>query len=220
MRRIFRSSFVASVIVFWGVLSIAKVEIKDTNSEPEVQRVEGDKKPALKYFERKPSAESDSGSRSHFLGLHIGGFVDSESFKWGARDKDEDNGKISIGVTYRMGEWTETMDLLLRIDFNSYDLVDGKPLKMSILPMVVFPEANSKFPLYFGVGIGPGIFFKQITQESALSFDYQMVAGFRMFDVFENTGFSFEMGLKNHLHLLSDGQFNGVFAAAGVIFTF
>ncbi|HEX4923769.1 MAG TPA: hypothetical protein VFV50_06775, partial [Bdellovibrionales bacterium] len=59
-----------------------------------------------------------------------------------------------------------------------------------------------------------------ISQESALAIDYQLIGGVRLFDVFENTGFSFEMGLKNHLHLLSDGQFNGVFAAAGVIFTF
>jgi hypothetical protein len=222
MRRIKWLVIVSSCFISASTAIAKKIEIKDPppgRQEAEVEQVQGDKRPALKYFQRKPASE-DAGPRSHFLALHIGGFIDSESYKWGALDKSEDNGKLTVGVTYRMGEWTSTMDLLMRVDFNAYELVDGKPVKMSIMPMIVFPEANSKFPLYFGIGAGPGIYFKQISQESALALDYQLIGGVRLFDVFENTGFSFEMGLKNHLHLLSDGQFNGVFAAAGVIFTF
>jgi hypothetical protein len=193
----------------------------EVSRDIEVERVEGDKRPAMKYFTRRgPASDETSGSRAHFLGLHVGGYIDSESYRWGELDKSEDNGKLTIGVTYRMGEWTDTMDLLLRVDFNSYELIDGRPVKMSVMPLLVFPEVNSKFPLYFGLGLGPGIYFKQISQESALALDYQLIGGVRLFDVFESTGFSLEMGLKNHLHLLSDGQFNGVFAAAGVVFTF
>lgn len=212
-----------ALLCLLGTSANSKVEIKDPapGDEPvEVERVESDKRPALKYFTGRRAPAQAEGDRSHFLGLHFGGFIDSEAYKWGERDHSEDNGKLTVGVTYRMGEWTQTMDLLLRADFTSYELIDGKPVKLSIMPMLVFPEASSKFPLYFGIGAGPGIYFKQISQESALAFDYQLIGGVRLFDVFENTGFSFEMGLKNHLHLLSDGQFNGVFAAAGVIFTF
>ena len=56
--------------------------------------------------------------------------------------------------------------------------------------------------------------------ESSLSLDYQLIAGARIFDVFENTGFLIETGMKNHVHLLSDGQFNGVFLTVGSVFTF
>ncbi|MEQ1878850.1 MAG: hypothetical protein ABL958_19580 [Bdellovibrionia bacterium] len=219
MRRIISGILGSFIVVYCATSFAKKIEIKDEPVPVETKEVEGDKRPALKYFQnRKPSSES--APREHFLGLHIGGFIDSESYKWGAMDKSEDNGKMTIGVTYRMGEWTSTMDLLLRVDFNAYELVDGKPIKMTVMPLLVFPEANSKFPLYFGIGLGAGVYFKQISQESALALDYQLIGGVRLFDVFESTGFSFEMGLKNHLHLLSDGQFNGVFAAAGVIFTF
>jgi hypothetical protein len=68
--------------------------------------------------------------------------------------------------------------------------------------------------------VGPGIFFKQASQESSLSLDYELVAGARLFDMVENTGFFLEFGLKNHLLLLSDGQFNGVYLAGGALFTF
>jgi hypothetical protein len=84
----------------------------------------------------------------------------------------------------------------------------------------MFPDASSKFPLYFGGGIGPGIFLNQIPDESSVSLDYQLFAGVRFFDVFRNTGFFVEAGLKDHFLLTSDGQFNGTYAALGLVFTF
>jgi hypothetical protein len=211
-------SITAAVLFLFATPALGKVEIKDhQHVETETQQ-EGDRKPALKYFQRSPAQES-SGSSEHFLALHLGGYVDSESYKWGASDYS-DAGKLTVGLTYRMGEWTKTMDLFLRVDFSSFEIPDDKQTKMSVMPLVLFPEASSKFPLYFGVGAGLGVFFKQLRDESALSLDYQLVAGLRLFDVLDSVGFNFEMGLKNHFHLLSDGQFNGVFAAAGVIFSF
>ncbi|MCB0369349.1 MAG: hypothetical protein KDD45_07815, partial [Bdellovibrionales bacterium] len=99
-------------------------------------------------------------------------------------------------------------------------IVNEKPLKMSILPVLIFPEASSKFPLYFGVGAGLGVFFKQVQDESNVSFDYQLFMGARFFNVYGSTGFFIETGLKNHLHITSDGQFNGSYLAAGAVFTF
>jgi hypothetical protein len=213
----------ASLVAISQTSWAKKIEIKDNKDiqETELQNdVPARREPAMKFF-RHPSSDSGGGSfsRAHFLALHIGGYVDSAAYKWGP-DEAKDVGKLTAGVTYRMGEWTNTMDLLLRVDFNSFDLAGSKPLKMSILPMIVFPEAESKFPLYFGIGAGPGIFFKQLSQESNLSLDYQLIAGVRLFDLIENVGFSIETGLKNHLHLLSDGQHNGVFVAGGVVFSF
>src|SRR5687767_10338121 len=147
MRHNTLQSFVVMLaLTFGSPAAFSKVEIKDNQPIEEVKTEEPSKAPAMKFFQRKPASE---GNRAHFLGLHIGGFVDTESFKWGALDKTEDTGKLTIGVTYRMGEWSDTMDLLIRVDFNSYELPEGKPTKMSFMPMLVFPEASSKFPLYF-----------------------------------------------------------------------
>ncbi len=213
------------------------------SEEIETQRVDDEdaddsertgSKAAAKYFKseksesKKSSRSVASGPADHYLALHLGFFLDSDAYNWGASpspnsknyDHVDDPGKISVGLTYRMGEWTSSMDLNLRADFQTYALGDDKPFKMSIMPLITFPDSNSQFPLYFGAGIGPGVFFKQAAQESAISIDYQLLAGARMFDVVENTGFFVEFGLKNHLLLLSDGQFNGVFIATGALFTF
>ena len=184
------------------------------------------KKAADKYFlkrnhRRKPSsplrAPASGGPR--YLSLHVGTFVSQDTYKWGNPVKN-DVGKWTMGVTYRVGEWVNSMDLLFRADFIAYEVDDKDPLKLSLMPIVTFPDSKSGFPLYFGAGAGLGIFFKQAEEESSLSFDYQLIAGARFLDVLGSTGVFLEIGLKNHIHLLSDGQHNGVFGALGAAFTF
>lgn len=154
-----------------------------------------------------------------YLSLHFGTFFSEETYKWGHENKD-DVGKFTAAVSYRIGEWTNSMDLLFRADFISYQVDDEKPYKISLLPMITFPDANSEFPLYFGGGVGLGVFFKQVGDESSLSLDYQLVAGGRFFNVLDGIGLSIEGGMKNQLHLLSDGQHQGVFASIGTVFAF
>lgn len=197
---------------------------------------------AAKYFEKRaPDAaeeppiyieeaggsenlpQNSAGPSDHYLALHFGKMMSSTAYEWGSGNKQTDVGNFTAGVTYRVGEWRNSMDLNIRIDFIEYEVAgDGepKPLKMSLLPLITFPDAASKFPLYFGFGVGPGVFFRQTDREASLSLDYQLIAGTRFFDVVENAGFFIETGLKNHLHLWNSGQFNGTFLAAGAVFTF
>ena len=179
---------------------------------------------AAKYFSERDPAEQNSpssfgGSSDHYLALHFGRYMSSQSYDWGAGQVD-DLGKNNFGVTYRVGEWYKSMDLNLRIDYIEYDFPGEKPAKISFMPLITFPDAGSRFPLYFGAGVGMGVFMKQLSGKSALSLDYQLVLGARFFDIFENTGFFIEAGLKNHVHLLSSGQFNGTFLSGGLVFTF
>jgi hypothetical protein len=155
----------------------------------------------------------------HYLALHLGNYVQGDSWNWGQKEKQRNSGGSSAGVTYRFDEWGQS-DLDIRIDFNEFKILDEKPLKMSFMPLIVFPEASSRFPLYFGAGAGLGIFFKQVADESNLSLDYQLFMGARFFNVYDTTGFFIETGLKNHLLITSDGQFNGTYLALGAVFTF
>lgn len=176
---------------------------------------------ATKYFEpRSPAQESSTGPADHYLALHVGRYMGSQSYEWGKNGQEDDIGGNSFGVTYRVGEWRNSMDLNLRIDYAEYKLAGVDASKISFLPLLTFPDAGSRFPLYFGAGLGMGVFFKQIEKKSALSLDYQLILGARFFDIFENTGFFIEAGLKNHVHLLSTGQLNGTFLASGLVFTF
>lgn len=177
---------------------------------------------AGKYFQRDSEEKEMSNSRSNAEGLlmlHVGGFSSSTSYQWKDNNKRTGVGKASYGVTYLYDHWG-SLDVNLRLDFIEYKIDDERALKLSLLPLWTFPLAEKHFPLYFGFGVGPGIFFNQLADESNISLDYQLIAGVRFLDIVENFGAFIEFGLKNHLHVLSDGQFNGTALGAGVAFTF
>ena len=182
------------------------------------------RKAAQTYFQKREPAEesgsSSNGSSARYLALHFGTYTSSVAYKWGGDEKLEDIATRSYGVTYRVGEWTNSMDLQFRIDFNDFEIDDQYIQKLSFIPMVTFPDAASNFPLYFGAGIGAGVFFRQINKESSLSLDYQLLMGARFLDIYNGAGFFIETGLKNHLHILSDGQLNGTFLSGGAVFEF
>lgn len=159
-------------------------------------------------------------SSDHYLALHVGSFVSDNSYKWGAPENQDNIGRWNLGVTYRMGEWVNSMDLLMRFDVSRFALAEGGVTKFSFLPLITFPDASSRFPLYFGAGLGLGFFGTQLAGESSLALDYQLMAGARFFNIWDLTGLFIEGGIKNHLHILSDGQYNGTFITTGLLFTF
>ncbi len=181
---------------------------------------------AAKYFQPRDPAQAYNGPSSlgggtdHYLALHFGRYMASQSYEWGKNGQEDDVGTNQFGVTYRIGEWYNSMDLGIRLDYSEFDVGGETPSKLSFMPLITFPDATSRFPLYFGAGVGLGVFFKQADSKSSLSLDYQLIAGARFFNIFENTGFFIEAGLKNHLLILSSGQFNGTFLATGLVFTF
>lgn len=201
------------------------VEVSDLPSEPSVNTNQPTGKGAAQKFFNKNSGSSESSSSmisddEHYLMVGLGSFINSKSYKWGPQTV-ADPGEFNAGITYRFGEWVNSMDFMVRMEYQMFDVDLGQdPKKISILPMIFFPDARSGFPLYFGAGVGLGIFMDQPDDESSLSLDYQVVLGGRMLNVFNSVGFFVETGIKNHLHLLSSGQFDGVFFTFGSVFTF
>jgi hypothetical protein len=173
---------------------------------------------ADKSTESREPASQGSGE-SHYLAIHIGTFLGDDAYKWGS-DHESNVGKFDMGVTYRIGEWLNSADFAFRADFESFNLSSGGANKLSLMPVIIFPDAASHFPLYFGGGVGPGFYLKQISGQSAIALDYQLFLGARFFNLFENTGLFVEAGVKNHFHILSNGQYNGSFIAIGALFTF
>ena len=165
---------------------------------------------------REPAALSNE---THYLAIHVGTFVGDDTYKWGS-EHESNVGKLNVGVTYRIGEWANAADLDFRADFSTFQLAEGGANKLSLLPVIIFPDASSHFPIYFGAGAGPGFYMKQISGQSAISLDYQLFLGARFFNVVDNMGFFVEAGVKNHIHLLSNGQYNGSFVAVGALFAF
>jgi hypothetical protein len=180
---------------------------------------------AAKYFSDAPpsrevaSTEDSSSDVDGLLMLHVGGYSSSTSYAWKDSNKRTGVGKATYGVTYLFDQWGG-LDVNVRFDFNEYKVDEESATKLSVMPLWTFPRAQTKFPLYFGFGAGAGVFFTQLQDESNLSLDYQLVLGIRMIDLYENLGAFVEFGMKNHIHVLSDGQFNGMPLSAGAVFTF
>jgi hypothetical protein len=171
---------------------------------------------AQKYFVKDAQASSVVNTR--LLSLHVGGYLRSKAYQWGGNASAERAGMQTTGVTYKIGEWTQTMDLNLRVDYLQYEIENQKPIKISFLPLLTFPDAATNFPIYFGLGAGPGIFLSQMAKESNLSLDYQLIFGVRWNDIWKSSGFFIESGIKDHIHVLSDGQFTSQFLTAGAVF--
>ncbi len=210
-------SVVILIFLFAGVWAAAKTEVNDKGEVGESA--------ARKYF-RKPAADetpvrdASSGGTDHYLAVHLGSYISSDSYQWGQNPHLNSVGRLNLGLTYRLGSMGSLADTAIRADFLGFSIQEGNPIQVAFLPMVLFPEASSKFPLFFGVGLGPGFFFNQISQESFLSANYQLVAGARFFNVLDRTGFFLEGGLKNGFLLLTDGQYIGYFLAIGAVFAF
>ncbi len=202
---------------------VSPAPVENEVSEPK----QTGKNAAAKYFspDKKRSAASDSSisrpiQSDHYLAIHLGSYMTSQSYLL-ASNSEADIGKFNGGISYRFGEWTNSGDFLLRLDLDSLETAAGKrATKMGILAAVSFPDATSGFPFYFGGGIGPGVFFKQLDSESAITLEYQIFLGLRFMNVIESTGFFIEAGLKNFVNVLSDGQHNGSTFGGGAVFTF
>lgn len=203
------------LIVFSSFISVEMINA----SSPEVGR-----KAAEQYIQAKPKQKtrstSSSGDFSRYLAVHVGHYFADRAYRWG-QSQEDDVGRFQAGFTYRLGEWMWSADFLVRVDWLSYKPNDQTVSKLAFLPALFLPDAASGFPLYFGVAAGPSVFLKQISDESSLALDYQLLIGLRFFDLYENTGAFLETGLKNSLLLLSDGQHtDGVFVSLGAVFKF
>jgi len=168
-----------------------------------------------KVIQRRTSSSSD-----RVLMLHLGKFINDKAYRWGTKSSEEGVGNTMFGVTYRMGEWKGSMDLYIRAEMMSYTIDEKSPLKLSFMPIIAFPDARSEFPLYFGAGAGAGILFKQLCNERDVAVQYALIVGARFGDLFESGGLFIESGMKGHIHLLSSGQHDGVYLAAGGMFNF
>lgn len=180
---------------------------------------------AAKYFNKEAEEEttyerpSQRQSGDAYMALMAGPYLSSAAYAWKGGDKRTKIAKADYSVTYLFDNWG-SIDTNIRIGFSEFQIDDEKLSKLSLMPLWTFPMADRGFPLYFGFGAGLGVFFKQIEDESNISFDYQLVAGFRLPDLIENFGFIAEFALKNHLHILSDGQLNATAFTVGGIFSF
>jgi hypothetical protein len=172
------------------------------------------RKAAQKYF----SSDSSGSGGEHVLVLYGGEYMDSQAYAWGPNTIGG-AGQANYGAGFTFDQW-HNIDVSGRIDVSEFMLQGNRADKASFLPMLSFPRASSRFPLYIGAGAGLGVFFQQLSNKSALSLDYELVVGVRFMEIARSVGLFFEYGFKNQFFFLSDGQFIGTALTGGLIFDF
>lgn len=215
------------LLIFLSLMLLWKMDVVVAESKKETPIV--GRKAAERYLRNSKPADAASAatyergaerSTDDVLFLSLGSMLNSVAYQWSGVTKTDDPGRLSYGVTYFFGEWSK-FDVAFRADFNEYRLLDHqRALKLSLLPLFLFPQVHKRFPLYFGLGVGPGVYFQQVNRESPLAFDYQLLVGARFSEVFDRFGFFLELAMKNHLNIGSEGQFNGTALTAGTVFHF
>lgn len=219
----------AALVVLSSSVSWGQILLEDP-TQSQTYTPQTGKSAASEYFKRRKTVASTEveptrqltqvGGSDRVMSVMVGSFINDKAYRWGRKDRDKDAGEMMFGVTYRVGEWTASMDLNFRAELMTYSVDGETPLKLSVMPVITFPDARSDFPLYFGAGAGVGIFFDQVADESDLSLDYAIVIGGRFMELWDGGGLCVETGVKGHIHLLSSGQQDGVFLSVGGIFTF
>ncbi len=189
---------------------------------PQAFAVEVGKDAAMKYFTGKPSRSPDTSSNisvspppsadyDSLLSVALGGLIQTQSYGWSEQSVEGWN----VEAAYQ----TQSDYFLTgyALDFQKF-VNEGEELsKIAFLFSMSFPRRQT-FPVYIGVSAGPGFFFKQKKDESQFSFDYKAYMGMRLSQSYSL--FFLEGGVKNHLHILTDGQFIGWYMSSGVAYRF
>lgn len=177
---------------------------------------------ALKYFSKKtPGGSRAPQSRISapvmvgapgLVSLSVGTLVSSQSYQWAGDDLSGWNAEVAYqppgGDYFSRG---------YHLELQKFNDQSQEFSKLSFLFSLTFPRKIS-FPVYIGAALGPGFFFSQKRGESELSLDYKGFVGFRLNH--ERSQYFVQSGVKNHIHMLSDGQFIGWFVSSGVAYKF
>ncbi len=177
---------------------------------------------ALKYFTgdakrqvktRVPASQSFNLQGDQILAVAVGSLINSKSYNWAG---EESIPGWNVEVFYQKAG-TGIFGQGFHLEMQKFATGDDELTKVSMLFSLTFPRRLS-FPVYLGVAAGPGYFLKQKENESDFAFDYKAYLGLRLNQI--HSQYFVQSGVKNHVHVLSDGQFVGWFVSSGVAYTF
>jgi hypothetical protein len=175
---------------------------------------------AMKYFSAKgesnlrgpQSLKESTTEYKNLLALSVGTLISSQSYQWDGKNKE---GWSVEGSYLRQGE---NISQGFHLEYQKFNDSFAEELsKVSFLISFTFP-ARVSFPVYIAVAAGPGYFIKQRKDESEFSLDYKAFLGLRLNQ--SQSQYFVQSGVKNHVHVLSDGQFIGWFVSSGVAYKF
>lgn len=178
------------------------------------------KEAVMKYFAPGRSGQSMIVNREpaslpgndNLIALSVSGLFNSKSYGW----TEESLKGWGVEASYQ-SPMASFFTRGFHLEYQKYITDRAELGKVSLLMSFTFPR-RLDFPVFLAIAAGPGYFTKQKANESEFTIDYKGYAGLRFTQ--QNTQYFLQSGVKNHVHMLSDGQFISWYFSSGVAYKF
>jgi len=109
---------------------------------------------------------------------------------------------VFLSFTQDIKKFENIGDLQLRASLMASELESDKEISLELTSLFTFPEIETRFPVYFGLGLGFGFYpFYIIEKKPSFSFHSPFLLGLRFFELYSNLGAGAELDLRIHFPL-------------------
>ena len=169
-----------------------------------------------KYFSPKRFDEKYA-NHSRSFGLYSGFSFHRES----TSKTFHPSSSLTLGFNQKVRELFQVADIDLQFSIFFTKLERQKAILLELTPRISFPEVQTAFPFYIGLGAGLGFYPRNIVKKMpALSANAQCFIGLRFLEIYHNLGFFTEWNLRVHVPFNELEIYLENFAYFGLIFGF
>ena len=170
-----------------------------------------------KYFSGRKKIPSSSSYRN--MVLYVGSSLYSDSTA--KNFKSIPFSSVIAGFRQPIREVPQVGDFSLKTEIQNFRLKTDRVTQINITPLFSLPEAQSKFPVYVGLGIGFGFYpYFILAGKPALSLNGQLFAGLRLINLYKNLGLNGEVVLNMHVPFKERELYMETIANLGLLFSF
>ena len=106
---------------------------------------------------------------------------------------------IFLSFTQDIREVEKLGNFQVRTSLMISELQNDKEISLELTPLFTFPEIQTGFPIYFGLGLGLGFYpFYIIEKKPSFSIHSPFLIGLRFFELYSNLGAGAELDLRVH----------------------
>ena len=202
----------------FSLASYAEEDLDITVPEEEVSEEEQGYKYAIKnFFSKRKEKLSAYADYTHIFYLSVGGAFFRES----TEKKYSFLSNSLLSYRQKLKEIFSAGDISLQLSLGSAFLEQQRATYIEISSQISIPAQRITFPMYFGGGLGMGMYpYYVLRSKPSLFLSSEIFAGIQFFDVYENLGFYMETSFRYSLPLKELNVYLETLVKAGIIFRF
>lgn len=121
----------------------------------------------------------------------------SDFYRINSKRKFKPVSTVFLSFTQDIRELEKLGNLQLRASLATVKLERDTEISFELTPLLTFPEIQTSFPMYFGLGFGLGFYpFYIVQKKPSFSLHSPFLIGFRFFELYSNLGAGAELDLR------------------------